>query len=165
MILALSIGLVSAGCSKKDDKEASTPAPGSDVDMVAGEVPQEPQPDVVDEEPSIEPVEKTGYAGSIREDYTEGHRYSLDVYGDEVLMIGMPYDIEKSVGSDWERVDLDLAFTMQIISVSSEEPFGQYVETETLEPGIYRFVKQIMDSQGEPLETQYLNFEIFQDTK
>jgi len=78
------------------------------------------------------------------------------------IWLGKPYSIEKYTEGEWERVPLDLVFTMELITLPPGEAFIQQVPLEGLKPGRYRIVKSVTDPEKEKPQGIYSEFRIIE---
>lgn len=79
--------------------------------------------------------------------------YEIKTYNDHIIGTGRPYTIEKiNDKGEWEMIDLDLMFTMELIVVDESNPFSQEIDISELEIGEYRVDKHLMDEEGDSIE-------------
>ena len=128
-------------------------------------------PEIIEEEVEDEIIEEVvisngGSTGLSKRD-NDVYSYSISTTGGFVIQTGMPYTIEKlNESNEWEMLDLELMFTMQIIIIDSENPLTQDIDVSSLEVGKYRVYKDLMDGDGEPIERLgTIEFDILEEEK
>lgn len=81
------------------------------------------------------------------------YAYVIEINGDRSIQTGMPYTIEKlNEDEEWEAIDLDLIFTMQLVHVDKNNPFTQDIDVSPLDDGTYRISKSLLDEDGDVIE-------------
>lgn len=79
--------------------------------------------------------------------------YEMSTEGDTNLQAGRNFTVEKLNDNDqWEMLDLNLNFTMDLVIISSDSPFSQEIDISELEAGNYRVTKSLLDSEGQVIE-------------
>lgn len=109
--------------------------------------------------------EKVIIKDTIEEDYKDMYNVSLTVKDqdtliyeistlkDFIIQTGRSYTVEKlnDIGQ-WDMIDLELMFTMEMIIVKSDSPFSQEIDISKFEDGEYRVSKHLMDGEGKLID-------------
>lgn len=145
----LAIGVVVTGCSKDVEPAQSDPIVESDpiIDIIEPEKDE----DINSEEDLSDRDADSKFLLTMEADNV--FTYAILPAEGTVYQTGMPYTVDRlNKNGEWERVKLDMMFTMQIVIVDSENPFYQTVDMTDMEPGTYLISKSILDENGEVVD-------------
>lgn len=149
VLTLLTVGVMVTGCSKDPD-----PAPNNEIVENDPIVEIKEEEEIEKEDEAIDPIEDASDKDfHLSVDPENVFTYAIVPAEDTIYQTGMPYTVERlNEAGEWENVELDMVFTMQIVIVEKENPFYQTIDLSEMDPGTYRISKSILNEAGEVID-------------